>query len=251
MHVLEAAMDEVTVRLQDAAATLDDLRVLLDGEEELDRVLKRLTETAVRTVPAGAAVSVTVLADEGRAPWTSTATDASVRAIDEVQRATGHGPCVEAARTRRPVRVGVEEIRSRWPDFATAADAAGMRSYLSAPLLLGDEPVLGALNMYSRSPDAFDPMDEALLHLFTAAASAAIVNARRYRRARDLAFHMKAAMDSRAEIEQAKGVLMAQHAITADEAFQRLVSRSQDTNTKLRDVALSLLASLRRSAPSS
>jgi GAF domain-containing protein len=146
------------------------------------------------------------------------------------------------------VRVGVDDIRDRWPAFADAADSAGMRSYLSAPLVLGDEPVPGALNMYSRAADAFDPIDEVVLSLFTAAASAAIVNARRYLRARDLAFNMKAAMDSRAEIEQAKGVLMAQQAITADEAFQQLVRRSQDTNTKLREIARSLLDSLHHPA---
>jgi AmiR/NasT family two-component response regulator len=52
-------------------------------------------------------------------------------------------------------------------------------------------------------------------------------------------------------IEQAKGVLMAQHNLTADEAFQLLVSRSQNTNTKLRDIARSLLDSLHHPAQSS
>lgn len=238
-------MNDVEVRLQDAARMLNDLRVLLEHEEELERVLDRLTETALKTIPAATAVSVTVLANDGRTAWTSTATDPSVVAIDNVQYTTGHGPCLEAARTRRPVRVGVGDIRDRWPAFAEAAGNAGIRSYLSAPLLLDDEPVQGALNLYGWTDDAFDSIDEALLGLFTAAASAAIVSACRYRRARDLAFHMRAAMDSRAEIEQAKGMLMAQHTISADEAFQRLVRRSQDTNTKLRDVARSLLSSLR------
>jgi AmiR/NasT family two-component response regulator len=96
--------------------------------------------------------------------------------------------------------------------------------------------------------DAFDPTDEALLSLFTAAASAAIVHARRYLRSRDLASQLKAAMESRATIEQAKGVLMAQQAITADEAFEQLVHESQQTNTKLRDVASASLESLHSSA---
>ena len=43
---------------------------------------------------------------------------------------------------------------------------------------------------------------------------------------------------------QAKGVLMARHAITADRAFEVLVLRSQHTNTKLRDVARDLLKSV-------
>jgi GAF domain-containing protein len=144
--------------------------------------------------------------------------------------------------------MGIDDLRDRWPAFADAADDIGMRSYLSAPLILGDEPVLGALNTYSRTADAFGPIDEALLSVFTAAASAAIVNTRRYLRSRDLASHMKTAMETRAAIEQAKGVLMAQQAITADEAFEWLVHESQQTNTKLRDVASALLDSVHRSA---
>jgi GAF domain-containing protein len=234
-------MDDMTVRLQDVAATLEDLQSLLGGEEDLARVLDRLAETATRTIPAAAEVSVTVLTDDGNSAWTATATDETIVAIDMDQYAAGQGPCLEAARTRRAVRVSVEEISERWPAFARAAADAGMRSYLSAPLILGDEPVLGALNVYGRTSGAFDPVDEALMNLFTAASSAAIVNARRYTRAREFAGHMQAALSSRAEIEQAKGVLMAQHAISAEEAFKKLSQRSQHTNTKLRDVARSVL----------
>jgi GAF domain-containing protein len=234
-------MNDMTARLQDAAATLEELQALLDEEERLDRVLVRLAETATRTIPAAVAVSVTVLVDDRRNAWTATATDDVVVEIDKVQYAAGHGPCLEAARTRRPVRVGVEEIRDRWPVFAEAADDAGLRSYLSVPLLLGDEPVLGALNIYGRAADAFEPVDEALISLFTAAASAAIVNAQRYTRARKLADELTTALTSRAEIEQAKGVLMARHTVSAGDAFQMLAHESQNTNTKLRDVARSLL----------
>ncbi|MEO6794867.1 MAG: PAS and ANTAR domain-containing protein [Mycobacterium sp.] len=42
---------------------------------------------------------------------------------------------------------------------------------------------------------------------------------------------------SRAVIEQAKGVLMAAYGITDDRAFDVLVWRSQETNTKLRELA--------------
>jgi hypothetical protein len=43
-------------------------------------------------------------------------------------------------------------------------------------------------------------------------------------------------------IEQAKGILMATHGVSADEAFQILSKRSQDSNTKLHLVALSVTA---------
>ncbi|MDI9894331.1 ANTAR domain-containing protein [Rhodococcus sp. IEGM 1381] len=48
---------------------------------------------------------------------------------------------------------------------------------------------------------------------------------------------VRTALSQRAPIEQAKGILMAIHRITADAAFALLVDRSQGTNRKLRDIA--------------
>jgi AmiR/NasT family two-component response regulator len=121
----------------------------------------------------------------------------------------------------------------------------GVRAYLCAPLILSTEQV-GALNVYGFRENAFGQLDEALLRLVTTAASAVIGNARQYMRMRDIADNLGVAMASRAEIEQAKGVLMAVHGITAAEAFDKLVTQSQHTNTKLATVARNLLASLRK-----
>jgi len=44
-------------------------------------------------------------------------------------------------------------------------------------------------------------------------------------------------MQSRAVIEQAKGILMSQHQCTPDVAFDRLARQSQAANVKLRVVA--------------
>ena len=49
---------------------------------------------------------------------------------------------------------------------------------------------------------------------------------------------------SRAEIEQAKGVLMAVYGISAERAFEILVWRSQETNIKVRDLAARFLAAI-------
>jgi len=50
------------------------------------------------------------------------------------------------------------------------------------------------------------------------------------------------ALTSRAVIDQAKGILMAAHGISADEAFTRLADRSQSENRKLRDLAAEFVA---------
>jgi AmiR/NasT family two-component response regulator len=49
--------------------------------------------------------------------------------------------------------------------------------------------------------------------------------------------NMRIAMDTRAVIEQAKGVLMAQRHVDADQAFELLREASQRYNRKLRDIA--------------
>jgi hypothetical protein len=55
---------------------------------------------------------------------------------------------------------------------------------------------------------------------------------------------LRRAMQSRAVIEQAKGVLMARLRLTADEAFARLLAASQRSNVKLTQVAASVLATV-------
>ncbi|WP_415975915.1 ANTAR domain-containing protein [Rhodococcus sp. 077-4] len=46
------------------------------------------------------------------------------------------------------------------------------------------------------------------------------------------------ALDNRAPIEQAKGILMAEHRIGPEAAFDMLAEQSQRSNRKLREVAL-------------
>ena len=58
-----------------------------------------------------------------------------------------------------------------------------------------------------------------------------------YRATANLARNMAEAMRTRAVIEQAKGMLMADERISDEEAFDRLVALSQHANVKVRDVA--------------
>ena len=53
---------------------------------------------------------------------------------------------------------------------------------------------------------------------------------------------MRLAMDSRAVIEQAKGVLMAQRHVDSDQAFEILRQASQRYNRKLREIAEGIVA---------
>jgi hypothetical protein len=56
-------------------------------------------------------------------------------------------------------------------------------------------------------------------------------------------------LDSQGPIEQAKGIIMAQTHCTADQAFEILRRASQRSNTKLRLLALDLVAKTSRTDP--
>jgi PAS domain S-box-containing protein len=55
--------------------------------------------------------------------------------------------------------------------------------------------------------------------------------------------------ETRAEIEQAKGLLMAVYGISADRAFDILVWRSQETNIKVRDLARRFIVAMAGTLP--
>jgi GAF domain-containing protein len=109
-------------------------------------------------------------------------------------------------------------------------------SYLCHPLFI-DEEFAGSLNLYSEQPHGFSDFDVALLKLYITAASAAISNARRYAKARSLAENLGKALDSRALIDQAIGIVMSRRGIGAEQAFDELARESQNNNIKLRDLA--------------
>ncbi len=68
-----------------------------------------------------------------------------------------------------------------------------------------------------------------------------LANAQAYWRANELSQQLERAMASRAEIEQAKGILIEQSGVTSDEAFELLKRVSQRENRKLREIAAELV----------
>jgi GAF domain-containing protein len=229
-------------RLDEVTQALADLGDMLSREEDIGRVLQHSVGLVIGAVPGADMASVSVL--RGDVAETVASTSERVWAIDSEQSAAGDGPCLQAARTRQVVRVGMAEAQARWPAFASSARAAGVKSYLSAPLLI-DEKFVGALNLYSEQADSFGDFDETLLRLYTTAAGAAMANARRFAEARALAGQLRRAIESRAVIDQAIGALIATRGLDADVALQAMSRESQDTNVKLRDLAARVLEAAR------
>lgn len=126
----------------------------------------------------------------------------------------------------------------------------GVLSSMSIPLPVQNASI-GALNVYARRPHAFDPAAVALGERFAGfaadAVANAVANAVSFATATELAANMQRAMESRAVIEQAKGIVMANVGCDAGKAFELLVQQSQHENRKLRDIASELVANATRS----
>ena len=217
-------------------------RIVL-AEDPLDSILNRVAELAKRLIPGAAETSVTLI--HGRDATTAAYTAEVALRLDEAQYAGDIGPCLEAARDGREVLVRDIADEARWPSYAEAAVDAGMRSSLSMPLPV-QQQVIGALNIYGEGAGAFDDQSVEVARTFAGYAAIALANAQMFAATAALAEQMKQAMESRAVIEQAKGILMGQRRCTVDEAFDILRDISQRSNRKLRDVAEALVAETQR-----
>jgi len=209
----------------------------LVADASLGEALLAVAQIATDAMPAAEMAGIAMLDPEGR-PETSVFTDEESPEVDKGQYSSGRGPCLDAWRTRAVVRVDdMAMATSEYPEFAQLASDHGIGSTLSLPLVAGEEGI-GALNLYARTPKGFSDDDEAIGVDLAAAAAAVLANASAYWEARNLSEQLSEAMKSRAEIEQAKGMLMAQTpGITADEAFDLLRRASQRENVKLREIA--------------
>ncbi len=160
--------------------------------------------------------------------------------MDQRQYALHDGPCLDAVRRQQVNRWSLEEAEQRWPDFTRLAREMGLRSYLSAGLSMAGRPV-GALNLSSRDSDGFSQLDEDVVALLTGPAAASIAVASRYAEARGLAGQLEQALRSRAVIDQAIGIVMAESRCDAEQAFGTLGRASNNRNMKLRDLAAEIV----------
>ncbi|MFI9454800.1 ANTAR domain-containing protein [Amycolatopsis sp. NPDC052450] len=228
-------------QLDDVTTALEALIRSLEDDGALDTALQVISRQLLHVIPGADIVSVTLLKDG--VPATAACTDQRALGIDTDQYRAGSGPCLEAAVKRQIVRVDVGSAHTRWPEFAGQAASAGVASFLSAPLAIDAEHT-GSLNLYGFHVHAYREVDAILLELFVTAVEGAMRATARYRIAREEADQLATALLSRAVIDQAKGILMGVHGVSADEAFQLLVEQSQRKNVKLRDFAEQLVTAI-------
>ena len=218
---------------------LRELSRVTFGGRELAEVLGDITGIAARAIPGAEAVSTTLVRDD-RA-FTAAYHGDMALAADEMQYAEGRGPCIDAGRGGVVLRIDDMRTEERWPGYIERVRTTEVRSSLSVPLPYQGSSI-GALNVYSTRPAAFASPDSLAAGLGVAETIAvAVANADAHAQLADQARNMRIAMESRAVIEQAKGVLMAQRNCDAEQAFEVLRQASQRYNRKLREIAAGIV----------
>lgn len=214
------------------------LVAVVASAESFDELLSGIAGLAAQLVPGAVAASLTLL--EHDRVIAAAATDDAVRAADQDQCEHDTGPALAALRARQLVHAHDLAGDQRWPAFAATALRHGLRSALAVPLAAGEHQI-GVLNLYGRTPHAFDDDDRALLGTLAAQITLTVSGALRRYDETTLADHLRRALASRSTIDQAIGIVMARHGLSAEDALCALRGVSQRRNVKLRVVAAELI----------
>lgn len=152
---------------------------------------------------------------------------------------------MDAARTGVARWVRNSRDDRRWPVYLWTAVRCGALSSFSVPLpLSAADGVRAGLNLYATDVDGFsDAAREAAVRLARRAATV-VDNRAVYDSVVGEVEHLRTAMEGRAVIDQEKGVLMFAFGLSDEAAFEALSRRSQNTNVKVQELAVRMLAAV-------
>ncbi|NUR08314.1 MAG: ANTAR domain-containing protein [Nocardioidaceae bacterium] len=189
----------------------------------------------------GDRVTLSLVTGSPLAPTAVAATSQVAQELDGAQIAAGQGPVVSAFEHATVVVSGDLESDTRWPRLAARAHELHVGFVVAAPITTGDV-VNGALSVYG-ALGTFPAVRVRETTQVLAAAIAAVLHELGLREELEsLVEDMRSALESRATIDQAKGIIMAGKHCSADEAFQHLVELSSTSHMKLREVAAMIVA---------
>lgn len=223
-----------TEELMELVAAFDELGSML--ETSPSGAYDALVKVTVERLPGAESASVTML--RGGTFRTEASSDAVAEQGDALQYRLGSGPCVDAVVEQSVFHTNDLCADDRWPEFGLrAASVLGIQSMLSYRLLIDDEESVAGLNVYSTQLDAFD--EQAVTAGFLLATHGALaVNAAM---TQERVANLGRALETNRRIATAVGILMAQHNLSSEQAFNVLSVASQRSNRKLRLIAEDLI----------
>lgn len=174
---------------------------------------------------------------------TVASSDGIARKIDQLELEVGDGPCLDAIEEESAQIDADVTTHSQWPALAARVIAETPVRGMMGIRLLVDQRKVGALNLFSDTPNVFDETSAARAIVLAAFATVATNAAAHGEDANTL----RRGLASNREIGKAIGMMMVLNDISDTDAFDMLRRTSQDMNIKLADVAAEFIK--RRSQP--
>jgi GAF domain-containing protein len=233
----------MAVTLHDVHTALTELGQLRFGEMRVEDAMSeivRSTHTIFDVDGAGL-----MLADGEHHLRNVAVSDARLGHLEELQIKHQEGPCVTAFEEKE--LVGAEDLTqdARWPRFCAAAAERGVRAVLASPLPYNQDAV-GVVAVLSEKPHPWSAEGELALLAFTDLAALLIASMMVGQQQSELAAQLQAALNSRAVIEQAKGVLIGREGVSAHEAYQKLRAQARSQRRKLAAVSAEIVRNAAR-----
>lgn len=209
------------------------------AETSAPRSLNELVTQAARQVPGSSGAAAVVW--RGGEPAAVAASHPSLPELIDVQVRSGSGPLLDALSAGQPVGCPDTLAEQRWPEYTGAALRQGVRCSLSLAHRAGGDAV--CLSMFGARRRTLGADSVVVAERLLAVGGAAVGVASEYGDARRTARQLRDGAESRAVVDQAKGVLMHALGCTAEEALQRMRQVSQAQNMKVTDVATRIIES--------
>jgi GAF domain-containing protein len=219
--------------------TFVELADTLVDDFDIVELLVFVVERCVELLDASAAGLL--LADGQGVMHLMAATSEATELVELFQIQNDEGPCLECFKAGAPVLVPDLAAESdRWPRFVPVATEAGFRAAHALPLRLRNN-TLGALNLFRSEPGRLAKADVTTAQALADIATIAILQDQAAREAQELSDQLRAALDSRVAIEQAKGIIAERAGVDMAEAFTRLRKYARSNQRLLANVAQELV----------
>jgi GAF domain-containing protein len=228
--------------------TADALQELVLASADLGEFLDELTQLAAGGLSrADRPVVCAVRVARPRKPTRTGAGSPHVLALAQMQSRDGDGPAITAMGEARTVYIRDLTQGNPWPEFGKTAAAGGYLAVLCIPVELAGENVSdsrAAFSFYADRRSGFTAGDIVAAENLARTVSGPLRVSLRIDQLQEACDDLANAMQSRSVIDLAIGVIMAQNRCRPDEALTMLRKASNVRNTKLRDVATSIVASI-------
>jgi hypothetical protein len=221
-------------------------RALIAGQPDptmsggIAALLRRVCGAAVQTLSASGA-GVSMMTEDG-VRGVGAASDPGSARLEELQFTLGEGPCIDAYASRHPVLISevADGAMTRWPVYAPTVHAEGVRAVFAFPLQIGAAR-LGVLDVFRDRAGALTA-DELRQAVLLADVTVAALLDQHERHGGGAGPDLDEAIEDRAGLFQAQGMVMVQLGTGLGEAMARMRAYAYAENRRLSEVARDIVA---------